>query len=222
MSPIRSRASHPRRGSCLFQTLIGLALVGLLLLIVGVVGMATSGAGAAAQGLKAQIDSFREHATVFEAPASIELDLGQGGALVALAPDGMVGEKKLGTPPANFGYLVAVTDADGKSVQVEGPRGNRSPGAPFEVLGTFAVETAGRYTIKVTGTSEDAPNAAIMVAAASAEEIEALTTNAVSLFQFGGSACFSICGLVALLGFGIPALIVRARAKRTPDPVAQL
>jgi len=115
-----------------------------------------------------------------------------------------------------------VTDAGGKSVRVEGPRGNRSPGAPFEVLGTFAVETAGRYTIQITGTSEDAPRAAVMVATASGEELEALTATAVSLFKFGGGACFSICGFVALLGFGIPALIVRARAKRTPDPLEQI
>lgn len=213
------RPLQPRRGSCLVQTLIGLALIGLLLLIVGVVGMLTSKASSAVQDIQSQIETLRNRATVFEAPASIELELGQGGALVALAPDGMVGDKKLGPPPASARYEITVTDAEGKAVRFERANQPRNPAAPFEMLGTFAVDAAGRYTVKVDGAGDNPAPAAVMVASASTEEIETLANSGVAILQGLGGACSAICGLVAFVGFGIPALIMRARARQKPPEV---
>ena len=56
MSPI----INTRRGSCLIQTLMGLAVVGFLLLVGGVIFMLTSDAMSAVADVQKQISNFTE------------------------------------------------------------------------------------------------------------------------------------------------------------------
>lgn len=213
--------SHAHRGNCLVQLLFALAVIGLLLLIVGVVGMFTSNASSALQNMQTQIQKLMDSSTVFEAPASIELELTEGGGIVALAPNGMVGDKRIGTPPVGVGYTVTIKDAEGKAIKYDPNSAPRSPGSPFEILGVFETKAKGRYTIEVKTSDGSETPAAIMVAAASKEEAEQLANAGVSILQGFGGACAAGCGFLLFVGFGIPALIVRARAKRSaqPDPL---
>ncbi len=212
--------SNPRRGNCLFQLLLGLAVLGILLLVLGIVSMATSKAGDAVSKLQTQIQSFIDRATVFEAPASIELELDAGGGLVALSPDGMVGEKRIGPPPTNVNFVVTITDAEGKPVKFDANSAPRNPGAPFEMLGVFETPAKGRYTVDVKTSDGSATPAAIMVSAGTKEEAEQLANSGVAILQGLGGGCVTICGLLMLLAFGIPALVMRIRAKRArPDPL---
>ena len=68
-----------RQGTCLTQILIAFALIGVLIFIVGIVSMATSEAGKGIADLQTQIKALTDRATVFEAPASIEVELEKGG-----------------------------------------------------------------------------------------------------------------------------------------------
>lgn len=213
--------SHLRRGTCLFQLLLGFAVLGLLLLVIGIVSMVTSKAGDAVSQLQTQIQALVDRATVFEAPASIEVELEQGGGMVALSPDGMVGEKRIGPPPANVNFVVTITDSAGKPVKFEANQAPRNPGAPFEMLGVFETPEKGRYTVDVKTSDGSATPAAVMIAAGSQAEAEALTNSGVAILQGIGGGCVTLCGVFMLLAFGIPALIMRLRSKRGPksDPL---
>jgi len=212
--------SNLRRGNCLFQLLLGLAVLGVLLLVVGIVSMVTSKAGDAVSKLQTQIQSFVDRATVFEAPASIEIELEQGGGMVALSPDGMVGQKRIGPPPANVNFVVTITDTEGKPVKFEANTAPRNPGSPFEMLGVFETPAKGRYTVDVKTSDGSSTPAAVMVAAGTQEEAKELANSGVAILQGLGGGCVTICGLLMLLAFGIPALVMRIRAKRArPDPL---
>jgi hypothetical protein len=59
-----------------------------------------------------------------------------------------------------------------------------------------------------------------MVAAGTQEEAKELANSGVAILQGLGGGCVTICGLLMLLAFGIPALVMRIRAKRArPDPL---
>ena len=211
--------THHRRGNCLLQSLVGLTVLGLLLLIGGAVGMFTSGAGSAATGLAAKFESLVEHATVFEAPGSKEIELDAGGGIIALSPKGVVGDKRIGVPPASVSYAVTMTGPDGKPVKLDANNAPRNPTAPFEMLGVFELETKGLYTIEVKPSDGTTP-AAIMVGAASKEEAEMLAQSTAAILQGLGGGCVAGCGGLMFLAFGIPALIMSLRAKKQrPDPL---
>jgi hypothetical protein len=210
---------RPRRGSCLRQSLVGLTVLGLLLLIGGVVGMVTSGAGSAATGLAAKLESLVEHATVFEAPGTKQLELDVGGGIIALSPKGMVGDKRIGTPPADVTFAVTMTGPEGKPVKLEANNAPRNPTSPFEVLGAFELETKGLYTIDVKSSDGTTP-AAIMVGAAGKDDVELFKSGITAVSQGLLGACGAGCGGLMFLAFGIPALIMSLRAKKQrTDPL---
>ncbi|MEI7877498.1 MAG: hypothetical protein WCI96_06175, partial [Planctomycetota bacterium] len=138
-----------RQGTCLTQILIAFALIGALIFIVGIVSMATSEAGKGIADLQTQIKALTDRATVFEAPASIELELEKGGGMVAFSPSGIVGDKRIGPPPAGINYTVTITASDGTALPFQRNNGARNPGAPFEMLGMFETSAKGRYRFDV-------------------------------------------------------------------------
>ena len=210
---------QPRRGNCLLQALLGLAVLGLVLVIVGVVGMFMSGAGSAVSGLAAKLGTLAEHATVFEAPGTKQLELDVGGGIIALSPKGMVGDKRIGTPPADVTFAVTMTGPEGKPVKLEANNAPRNPTSPFEVLGAFELDSKGLYTIEVKPSDGTTP-AAIMVGAAGKDDVELFKSGITAVSQGLLGACGAGCGGLMFLAFGIPALIMSLRAKKQrTDPL---
>ena len=196
-----------RQGTCLTQILIAFALIGVLIFIVGIVSMATSEAGKGIADLQTQIKALTDRATVFEAPASIEVELEKGGGMVAFSPSGIVGDKRIGPPPAGINYTVTITASDGTVLPFQRNNGARNPGAPFEMLGVFDTSAKGLYRFDVRADDGSATPVAIMVAAASKDEVGAILKGI-------GGGCASVCGLLMFIGFGIPWIVVSMAAKR--------
>lgn len=202
--------------------LLCLAVIALLLLIVGLVGLFTSNATTAIKDVETKIKELSAKSTKFEAPAKVEVDLPQGAAIIAFEPEGRVGDKRIGMPPPGVSFSVTVTDPDGKAVEVNRSNSPRTPGSPFELIGAFKTSAPGKYSVEVKADDGSSTPAAIMVAGGSEEDVEGIANAAVSILQGFGSGCLSICGLIGLVGFGVPALVLRARAKKAqPDPVSQ-
>ena len=199
---------------------MGLAVVGFLLLVGGVIFMLTSDAMSAVADVQKQISNFTEKATTFAAPGSEEVEFDVGGGVVMLSPGGTVGDKTIGTPPSDVTFTVTITDATGTAVEFAPNRSPRQPGAPFELIGFFETPTKGLYKIDVQ-TSTGVP-AAIMVAAGTEEDVNKLAGSAGQIAAGAGGLCAAGCGGIMLLGFGIPALIVRAKAKKRVDPLANV
>ena len=210
-----------RRGACLFQALLGLAVIGILLLVGGIVSLATSDVGAAAKNLGAEITGIVEGSTVMEAPGSVEIELPQGGGIVAFQPDGAVGGKRIGPPPIGVTFNVKITGGDGEVLKFEAKQAPRNPGAPFEMLGFFEVEKQGKYTFDVRASDGSDTPAAIMIAATDKASAERMAQSGIALLQGFSGGCVAVCGLFLALGCGIPVLIMRKRSKK-PDPLAHV
>jgi len=207
------RKSIPvRRGSCGLQILAALAILAVILLIVGVVGFIVSGPSSAASQFEAQLKKFTESATVFEAPGSKEIEFKAGGGVVMLSPEGMVGDKRIGTPPSSVTLDVKIESADGKALKFERNTAPRNPAAPFELIGFFKVDADGTYTVTVTPSDGSTP-AAILVGAGTEQEVASLLSSVAALLTATVSGCVGICGLVGVMAFGIPALVMW-RSKR--------
>ncbi|MFM1868701.1 MAG: hypothetical protein RL591_2109 [Planctomycetota bacterium] len=208
-----SRTPVLRRGNCLFQALLAVAVLSFLVSVFGIISMLTSGAGSAVTALETEIKSIAANSQTFEAPGTTTVELAEGGAMLALHPDGMVGEKKIGVPPASVNYTFTITDAEGQPVKFDANNAPRNPQSPFEMFGLFETKTAGAYTIEAKTTDGSSTPAAIMVAAADKATAERLASAGMALFKGVGGGCLALCGCIAALAFGIPALIVRKKAK---------
>lgn|GEM_PF-1286676 len=212
-SNFSSRTPVLRRGNCLFQALLAVAVLSFLVSVFGIISMLTSGAGDAVTALETEIKTIAANSQTFEAPGTATLELAEGGAMLALHPDGMVGEKKIGVPPASVNYTFTITDADGNAVKFDANNAPRNPQSPFEMFGLFETKAAGAYTIEAKTTDGSDTPAAIMVAAADKATAERLANAGLALFKGVGGGCLALCGCLAALAFGIPALIVRKKAK---------
>ncbi|MFZ9914900.1 MAG: hypothetical protein ACO3IB_06115 [Phycisphaerales bacterium] len=205
-----------RRGNCLFQAIVGLAILGLLVAIFGIVSMLTSGASDAVKDFEKQLQSIMDTATTIKAPGQTSIELKQGGAMVAVLPSGDVGGEKIGAPKAGVTFTVTVTDPSGGPVKFE--KGNQSPqsGAPFELLGVFEAKSEGAYTVDVQ--SSDGSPAAIMIAAGTQEDIDKAMNSGLAILKGVGGGCLTICGAGLAVVFGVVALIMRLR-KPKADPL---
>jgi len=204
-----------RRGNCVFPALLGLAIVGLVLAVVGVVMLMNSGAA----GLAARIEQFMKDAQTFEAPGLKDIDMKADGAgLVLINPDGKVGDKVVGLPSPKTEITIKVKGPDGTDVKFDPFEGGRDPSSPIQLLGVFEAANEGRY--QVDASTNDGSSAAIAVVAGSKEDAEQIASTIASGF-FG--LCGTVCGLGLFVAFGIPALIVlmKSRAK-APDPLEQM
>lgn len=202
-----------RRGNCAFQILLALAVIAALVAVGGLVSMLTSGAGDAVTALETEIKTIAQNSQTFEAPGTTTVELAQGGAMLALHPDGMVGDKKIGVPPANVNYTFTVTDSAGNPVKFAPNNAPRNPQSPFEMFGLFEVESAGTYTIEAKTTDGSTTPAAIMVAAADQATADRLANAGLAIVQGFAGGCFAICGCLTAIAFVIPAIIVRKKAK---------
>jgi hypothetical protein len=198
--------------------LAALAILGAILLIVGAIIAATSGGIGAFSSLKKQFEAFAASAQTFEAPGVGEYEFKKGGAMVMLHPDGQVGDRRIGTPDWKVDFEVTVTDIDGNAVPYERNEAQRQPGAPFELLGFFEIPEDGVYRIDVA-TSDGTP-AAIMVGSGTSEEVETMLASFLSFMWGVVGGCFSACGCVILLAFGVPALVL-GRSRPKVDPLEQ-
>ena len=213
----------PRRGNCLFMTLVGLAILGLLLLIVGAVAALTAKPADAVEKLRTQMEQFADTSTALEAPGSAEIELPAGGMIVLLSPDGEVNGKKISTPGGGVQFDITVTAPDGTAVPVESMRQRRDPNAPFAVLATAEIPEQGIYTVDVRESGGGTTPAAILIANGSKADLEQLGNSAAELLKFAGGGCSGVCGLALALGCGIPALVIAVRRRMAkPDPLAQL
>lgn len=211
-----NRASpRHRRGNCLFPALLGIAILGLVLAIVGVVTLLNSGAG----GLASRIEKFTQDAQTFEAPGFKDVDLkAGGGGLVLISPDGKVGDKVVGLPAPSTEITIKITGPDGSPVPFEPLEGRRDGSAPIQILGGFEATKDGRHQFEAT--TSDGSSAPLSIVAGSKEDVEQFAATITSGF-FG--ICGTVCGLGLLVAFGIPALIVRMKARaKTPDPLEQM
>lgn len=212
---MRTPAPH-RRGNCLFQALLAVALLGLLLAIFGAVTMLTSGAGDAAKALEKQLKAMAETATSFEAPGKVSLELKSGAGMVGIVPNGEVDGKKIGAPGEAVTFKVTVTDADGKSVKFDEFGASRDPNAPIQPVGIFKVGSPGTYTIDVA-TSDGSP-AAVFVSAGTQEEVDQLASSGIAILKGVGGGCVTFCGGAVFVVFGIISLVIKLRRKE-PDPL---
>lgn len=217
MTPTR----RPARGSCLPIILLAFAVIGLLILIASLALMFTANAGDNLAKFEKELQVLQADATAFEAPGTLELALEPGGALVLISPDGSVGDKRIGRPPANVSYTLTVTSSAGAPVPIESSNMPRNPSAAFELLGWFSVGRADTYTIEVRTTDGSPTPAAIMVCAGDQTQIDTVVAGLGAIGKVAGGICGAICGLVVLLGFGIPALVLRLR-RRKPDALEQI
>ena len=207
-----------RRGNCLPIALFAIAAIGLLAFIVGAVVFATSDATAAMRDLQTKIEALQEGATTFAAPGSVQVELKKGGGTVMLAPDGMVDGENIPAPGLDVAIAVTVKDAEGNAVKYEPNTQPRNPAAPFHMFGFFEVPEDGTYEVEVSMVGGEDPRAAIMVASGTEKDVEELALAGVELVKGGIGGCVGVCGLLAAIGFGIPAILV-ARKKKTPDPL---
>ncbi len=211
---MKQRHPFPRRGNCAFQVLLGLAVLALLVAIYGAVSALTSGVGDAFKSIQTIIST----SNAMEAPGTAKVTMPQGGGLLAFHPDGKVGDKIIGRPPANVTYTVSITGPDGTTVPFQKNTAPRDPNSPFEMLGFFETETDGEYSFDVQASDGSTP-AAIMIASADSTTAKALGSSFASAF---GGSCLTICGCTAALAFGIPALIVRRKAKNAAASLPQV
>ena len=211
------RTPSLRRGNCLFMTLVGLAVIGLLLLVGGTIAFFVSNPTKAIQDAANSVQAFAANSTALEAPGTFEVELKAGGAGFILSPDGEVEDKVIPTPPANVTYTFTVTDADGTSIKIEPNQAPRRGNEPFYFFGFCEIPADGIYTIEVQASDGTTP-AAILATPATAAEIEELGKAAGAAAIGGAGGCGAICGLVLLLVGGIGALF--ARKKSQQDPLA--
>lgn len=220
---MRRNAVRARRGSCLLWVLVGFAVLGLVLVIAGIAAMLTSGAGEAVTRMEAQIKAFADRAQAFEAPGGREVELSEGGGLVIVSPNGKVGDKVIGMPSPSTDVSVTITDPDGQPVKFDATQGQRSASRanqPFQLIGVF--ETAKSGTYRIEAKTSDGSAVALSVVAGSKDQIDAMLGTVGAMAQGGIGFCGAICGVGLLLGFGIPALVIRARARKAPpDPLAE-
>ena len=212
----------PRRGACLFQLLAAFAVIGVLFTVGGIISMLTSGGLDAVADIQKSIDAFVADSKSFEAPGSIDIELPAGGGIIAFTPDGRVGDKQIGTPPPSVNYIVTIKDPAGAPVKFEANTAPRSPASPFALLGFFETKEKGLYNIQVSSANADDPHAAIAVAAGSQKQMEALLGSGLAILQGIGGSCSAACGVVLALACGIPALIMRKRRNKAPDPLEQM
>ncbi len=217
-APMRSTTRH-HHGNCLPIALFAVAAIGVVAFVGGLWAFATSDAAQAVSDLQAKIESLQEGATVFKAPGSATVELSKGGGTVMLAPDGMVDGESVPAPGPEVAFAVTVKDADGDPVEYEPNTQPRNPGAPFHMFGFFEVPEDGTYTVEVELAGGEDPHAAIMVASGSEADVEQLAMSGLAVLKGTVGGCVGICGFLAALGFGIPALVL-SRRKRTPDPLA--
>ena len=208
-----------RRGNCLFQAIVALAVIGFLVATFGIVSMLTSGAGDAVKDFEKQLQTMMDTATTIKAPGQASIEMKQGGAMVAVLPSGDVGGEKIGAPKEGVTFTVTVTDPSGNPVKFE--KGNQSSqaGAPFELLGVFEAKSEGAYKVDVQ--SSDGSPAAIMVAAGTQEDIDKAMNTGLAILQGIGGGCLTICGAGAAVVFGGVALFMRLR-KPKPDPLEHI
>lgn len=199
------------------MTLVGLAVIGLLLLIGGAITFFVTSPAKALGDVGTAVQSLAESATALEAPGTFEVEFKAGGAAFILSPSGEVGDKVIPTPPANVMYTFAVTDAEGNSIRVEPNQAPRRGNEPFHFFGFFEVPADGVYKVDVQASDGSTP-AAILAAAATKAELEQLGSAVASAAIGGAGGCGAICGLVLLLIGAIGALFVRKKAQ--PDPLA--
>ncbi len=221
-APGSADAAHAAPRSALGMALIGLALLGLLVTIVGGVFALTSGFTDSTRSFEAEIDTLVENATTFEAPASIELPFEPGGAFVLIAPDGRVGDKVIGRPPSSVGYRITVKDASGTPVGVESAGSRRDPRSRIEILGWFRVPESGSYTVSVATADGSQTPVAIMIASGDESQVDRIVDSIEGIAQGFFGSCCAACGCVLLVGFGVAAIIVRvrdSRARQAPPPI---
>ena len=212
---MRRKLLRHRRGNCLFPALLGLAIVGLVLAVVGVVTLLNSGAA----GLAARVEQLMKDAQAFEAPGLKDVDMKADGAgLVLVSPDGKVGDKVVGMPAPSTEITIKITGPDGAETKFEAFPGPRDPSSPIQLLGIFETATEGRY--RIDASTNDGSSVPISVAAGSKEDVRQIASTLASGF-FG--LCGAVCGLGLLVAFGIPALIVRLKSRaKAPDPLEQM
>jgi hypothetical protein len=211
------RTTQPRRGSCLSNALIGLAVVGLLLLIAGAVTFVAMGPSKAGSDFATKLQAVITDSTVVEAPGSAEIEFKAGGAAFLLWPNGQVGDKTIPMPPSSVSYTVTVKDADGNELKTEPNRAPRGPADPLYLISALEIPKDGVYTVDVTASDGSTP-AAILAGAAGKKDLEELARTGITASIGWGGGCTAVCGFAMLLVFGIAALLARKSAK--PDPLA--
>lgn len=211
------QTTPPRRGSCLSNTLIGLAIVGLLVLIAGAITFVVTGPSKAGSDFATKLEAVISDSTVVQAPGSTEIGFKAGGAAFLLWPNGEVGDKTIPMPPTSVSYTVTVTDADGTELKTEPNLAPRGPADPLYLISALEIPKDGVYTVNVTASDGSTP-AAILAGAAGKKDLEELVRfgMAASIGWVGG--CTAVCGLAMLLVFGIAGMIARKSAQ--PDPLA--
>lgn len=216
------RRSIAHRGNCLVATLFGLAFIGLVLLVGGLVGALTSSPADAAAKLSESIHSMQPNR--FEAPGSIEIDLDAGGIIVALAPDGTVGDRRIGAPPAGTRFETTLRDSAGIPLAIQDTDVPTDPNAPFSILATAEIFQKGTYTLDVRSTGDGSVPAAIVVTSGNTAALTMMGESVGTFLKLFGSVCLAAVGLALVLFCGIPGLIVAARQRklRRPDPLAEL
>lgn len=211
------RSSTPRRGNCLTGLVVGLAVLGLLLLIAGAVAFVSFNPSAALKQLQTDVTALADGATAIEAPTTVEIDMKPGGAAFILSPSGKVGDKVIPTPPAGVAYTISVIDPAGDPVKVEANTAPRNGTEPFYFFGFCELKTEGVYKITVAASDGSTP-AAILATRASPEELKRLVNEGVRASIGGLGACGGICGLAMFVVFGVIALFIRKKSQ--PDPLA--
>ena len=131
----------------------------------------------------------------------------------------IVGDKIIGAPTTDVRYTVSITDKDGNAVAFQANNGPRNPSAPIDLIGTFEVVESGSYKFDIKASDGSATPAAIMIGSVTQEEAAALADSGIALLKGLGGGCVFGCGALMLVGFGIPALIVRSRSKKAPPDV---
>lgn len=215
--PAMRRPTSPRRGNCLFLTLLGALILGVVLLIGGTITFFVSSPTTAVSDAMAKFEQIAGDSSAIEAPGTFEIELKAGGAAFFLSPDGKVGDKTIPTPPGRVMYTIAVRDANDQPIRVEPNQAPRQGNEPFYFFGFCQIPADGKYTIDVQASDGSTP-AAILAAPATQEDLEALGKAALGAVTGGLGGCGAICGIVFLLVGGIGLIFVRKKAK--PDPLA--
>ena len=215
--PSMRRPTSPRRGNCLFLTLLGVLILGIVLLIGGVITFFVSSPTTAVSDAVAKFEQIAADSSALEAPGTFEVELKAGGAAFFLSPDGKVGDKTIPTPPGSVRYTIAVRDANDQPIRVEPNQAPRQGNEPFYFFGFCEIPADGTYAIDVQASDGSTP-AAILAAPATKQDIEALAAAALGALTGGLGGCGAICGIVFVLAGGIGLIFVRKKPK--PDPLA--
>lgn len=209
------RTTTLRRGSCLFEALLGIAIIGLLLLVAGTIAFFIWNPKSALESVTAKVKAIARDSVTFEAPGSMEVDLKAGGAALFFPPKGEVGDKTIPMPPIGVLYTVSITDSQGNPVKFEPNVSPRQGQEPFYFLGFTEIAQDGKYTVEVKASDNTTP-AAISIASGRSEDfiamLEDLKTGGIGVF--GG--CGALCGLSLLVVGGIAAIFARRAAKADP------